>query len=356
MKPLLFASNRSFSGKSSMCVAIGKLLKEKGYKLGYMKPVCTLPDKIGNCYMDEDVRYIIDILELKDNPEDICPLSFTEQAYDRMLKEKIDSVSKEYSDVIKGSFDRISKDKDIVLIESARNITYGSFAGISSKDICAAVGAKTILIMKYEDDVIDKVMYFKNYFHELFGGIIINRVAVNDKDRINKLIIPYFKKFGVNVFGVLYSDSTLSSISIRDMAKYLEGEVLCAENNLDELVESFMVGAMGHEMALKFFRTKTDKVVITGGDRADIQLAALETNTKCLVLTGLLQPSPMVISRAEELGVPMVLVRHDTLTTISKINEVLGQSNLHEHKKLNKLIESVKKYIDLDKIIELAES
>lgn len=356
MRPILFASNRSFSGKSSMTVAIGKLLIEKGYKVGYMKPVCTLPDKVGNCYMDEDAKYIIDILELKDNPEDICPLSFTEQAYDRILKEKIDSIPKEYSAVIKGSFDRISKDKDIVLIESARNITYGSFAGVSSKDICAALGAKAILIMKYEDDVIDKVMYFKNYFNALFGGIIINRIAVNDKDRINNLIIPYFKKFGVAVFGVLYSDKILSSISIRDMAKYLEGEILCAEENIDELVESFMVGAMGHEMALKFFRTKTDKVVITGGDRADVQLAALETKTKCLVLTGLLKPSPIVISRAEELGVPMVLVRHDTLTTISKINEILGQSNLHEHKKLNKLIESVKKYIDLDKIIEMAKS
>ena len=47
-----------------------------------------------------------------------------------------------------------------------------------------------------------------------------------------------------------------------------------------------MLGAMGAELALKFFRTKPDKIVITGGDRADIQLAALETDTKCLVLTG----------------------------------------------------------------------
>jgi BioD-like phosphotransacetylase family protein len=273
------------------------------------------------------------------------------------LKEKIEnSAPIEYSDVIKGALARISKDKDIVLIESARNITYGSFAGISSKDICSAAGAKAILIMKYEDDVIDKAIYFKNYFKEMFGGIIINKVAVNDKDRINKLIMPYFKKIDIDTFGVLYSDSVLSSISIKDMVKHLEGEILCAEGNVDTLVESFMVGAMGHEMALKFFRTKTDKVVITGGDRADVQLAALETKTKCLVLTGLLQPNPAVISRAEELGVPMVLVRFDTLTTISKINEILGQSNLHELKKLNKLIESVKKYIDLDRIIELAKA
>jgi BioD-like phosphotransacetylase family protein len=40
-----------------------------------------------------------------------------------------------------------------------------------------------------------------------------------------------------------------------------------------------MVGAMSAENALSYFRRKAHKVVITGGDRPDIQLAALETST-----------------------------------------------------------------------------
>jgi len=45
-----------------------------------------------------------------------------------------------------------------------------------------------------------------------------------------------------------------------------------------------MVGAMGQEQALNFLEVKANKAVITGGDRADVQLAALETSTKCLIL------------------------------------------------------------------------
>ena len=37
-----------------------------------------------------------------------------------------------------------------------------------------------------------------------------------------------------------------------------------------------LVGAMSVESALSYFRRKPNKAVITGGDRADIQLAALE--------------------------------------------------------------------------------
>ncbi len=351
MKPLVFASNRSFSGKSSMCVGIGKILKEKGYKVGYLKPICMLPEKVGSCYVDEDVRYIIDILELEDEPQNICPLIFTEQSYDKALKEKIDSISMDYIGSIKKAFDVVSKNKDIVLIESARNLTYGSFAGISSKDICIALDAKAILIMKYENDVVDKTLHFKNYFDSNFGGIIINMVPTEDKERIENLIVPFLKKIGLNLFGVIYSDKVLSSISIKDMARYLDGEILCAESNAGELVDSFMVGAMGHEMALRFFRAKPGKVVITGGDRADIQLAALETSTKCLVLTGNFQPSTIVLSRADELGIPMILVKYDTLTTVSKLNEILGRSNLHEIKKLDKLVEIIKNCVDIEKII-----
>src|SRR5690606_26950317 len=133
---------------------------------------------------------------------------------------------------------------------------------------------------------------------------------------IENHIIKYLNSAKINVFGCVTSERLLSSVSIREMAKHLEGTILSATYKQDELVESFMLGAMGAELALKFFREKPDKAVITGGDRADIQLAALETDTKCLILTGNFSPSSIVVGRAEELGVPLLLVKYDTLTTV----------------------------------------
>ena len=48
MIPLLFTSNQPFSGKSSLCVGIGSVLRDMGLKVGYMKPVGTLPVKVGD--------------------------------------------------------------------------------------------------------------------------------------------------------------------------------------------------------------------------------------------------------------------------------------------------------------------
>jgi BioD-like phosphotransacetylase family protein len=74
---------------------------------------------------------------------------------------------------------------------------------------------------------------------------------------------------------------------------------------------------------------------VTGGDRLDIQLAALETSTRCLILTGNLYPSSVILSRAEEVGVPVVLVRQDTLTAVEMIDRYRGRMRFHQAKKVD---------------------
>ena len=66
MVPLYFISNQPFSGKSSMCVGVSKILAEKGLKIGYMKPVGTLPTRVGGITTDEDAQYISNILQSKE--------------------------------------------------------------------------------------------------------------------------------------------------------------------------------------------------------------------------------------------------------------------------------------------------
>ena len=55
--------------------------------------------------------------------------------------------------------------------------------------------------------------------------------------------------------------------------------------------------------------------VVTGADRTDIQLAALEASTQCLILTGAGEPLPQLVNRADELEVPLLKVEQDTPRT-----------------------------------------
>jgi uncharacterized protein len=354
MIPLFFTSNQQFSGKSSFCVGIGSFFRERGLKVGYMKPVGTLPVNAGYATTDEDAHYISKIFGMKDDVADICPVILSEDSYGKFLKDS--NYGSNFLDKINKAFNTIKQDKDIVLLEGAKNIEDGLSLGIASKDVCNKIKAKTIVIFKYCPEIVDQVLFYKEYFNNSFGGIIINLVPEDNITYVDDLILPYFSNKKINVFGCVTSDKVLSSVSIKEMARHLDGKVLSAKHKLDELVESFMLGAMGQEQALKFFRMKSNKAVITGGDRADIQLAALETDTKCLILTGNFQPSSVVLGRAEEIGVPIILVKYDSLTTVEKLNLIISHAGFNEFKKIDKIIQITKKFIDVKGLVKLSKN
>ena len=122
---------------------------------------------------------------------------------------------------------------------------------------------------------------------------------------------------------------------------------------MDVLVEHLIVGAMGAEQALlRIRRIAGTKAVITGGDRADIQLVALETATQCLILTGHLRPVPEVLRRAEECGVPVLLVRGNTMDTVETIERVFGKTRLGQAAKLEQFEALMAEHFDFERLYE----
>ena len=86
--------------------------------------------------------------------------------------------------------------------------------------------------------------------------------------------------------------------------------------------------------------------MITGGDRTDIQLAALETSTRCLILTGNVYPSPAVLNRAEELCVPVLLTKLDTLATVEIVENYFGKSRFQQPRKMERFSQLLEEHFD----------
>ena len=103
---------------------------------------------------------------------------------------------------------------------------------------------------------------------------------------------------------------------------------------------------MSAESALTYLRRKANKAVITGGDRPDIQAAELETSTLCLILTGNIRPSPQILGRAEEQGVPIILTRFDTMTAIEHSEKFFGRTRFHQEKKIEVFEKLLNEYMD----------
>ena len=137
------------------------------------------------------------------------------------------------------------------------------------------------------------------------------------------------------MLGVLPRRQELLAISVGELAQVLEAEFLMLESKENVLIEHLVVGAMGVEQALpRLRRVVGAKAVITGGDRTDMQLAALETAAHCLILTGHLRPTAELLLHAEQCGVPVLLVRENTLEAVEAIERAFGDTRLGQEAKL----------------------
>ena len=139
--------------------------------------------------------------------------------------------------------------------------------------------------------------------------------------------------------GILPEDRVLLSLTIGELAEHVQGEILNCADKSAELVENLMLGAMTVDPGPVYFGRKANKAVVVRGERPDMQLAALETSTKCLVLSGGVSPIHTVLRRAEDKGVPIILAKGDTISVVNSIERILGKARFNQVEKLPRLSE-----------------
>ena len=235
----------------------------------------------------------------------------------------------------------------MVVLEGGRSLREGYVAGLPPKRVVELTDSKVLLVLRYDESLmVDRALTAQDYFGDRLIGAVVNEVPRAYMDHVHDVIAPYFARHNIKNLGVLPKDQLLAAPTVAELAEGLKAEILCCNEGNEELVEHMLVGAMSVEGALAYFRRKPNKAVITGGDRADIQLAALETSTRCLILTGNLYPSPVVLNRCEELQVPVLLVDMDTLSTIEVIEGYFGRSRFQQPQKVARFTHLLEEHFD----------
>lgn len=334
MKSLYIVSNTPYSGKFVVSLGLVSRLIYDGWEVGYVKPIGNMPIKVKNKETDEEAYYLNRSLGLNEPLEVISPIVLSEK-----LRQDIFKGTKEldFPKILKEAFAKASKGKNVMVIDGTDTATDGKLFGLSTLDVVKKFKPKVLMVTHFREDwVVDHILMAKEFYGENFIGVVFNNVGKEQKERLQKVIIPFLKTHEINSLGIILEDKTLQSISVAEVVSFLDGKILTANSHLDDLIEHFTIGAMNVDSALKYFRLSLNKAVITGGDRADIQLAALETSTKCLILTGNLYPSSMILTKAEEMGVPVILVKHSTLEATELINKAMAKLKIRDERKLRR--------------------
>lgn len=326
-----------------MAAALGKRLLQDGKRVGYLKPFSILSSP----QEDADTHFIKDALDLKEPLESIEPQAATKEALSSFA-------SSDLSNKLRSRCEGLSQDKDILILEGLSDPAIDTSPGWVARHVADALGTKVVLIVRYrrcmeEGEVIAAAKELQPHLL----GVVLNEVPSLSERVAKASMVPSLEKESIPVLAVIPEDRLLLTLSIGELVEHLQGRWVVEPNNADELVEHVMVGALtldapGVSGGIEYFKINDNKVVITRGDRPDIQWPAMQTSLRCLILTNNIEPIPYVLDRAKERKMPIAVVEKDTLDTMAELNGILTQGRFNQVKKVDRLLELMEDRFDFD--------
>jgi len=325
----LISSERAV-GKTTICAGVGKRLLRDGKKVGFFKPIIADTKNLPIEGTDSDAVFIKQIFALEEPVDRLCPVISDQNNLVNSIKE---------------AYAKVSPGKDVVIVEGISEQSQSSYR------IVEALDARVIIVEGYSRDLPKAKNSYKD-FREYLLGVVLNKVPRSRLEYVRNELSTQFGEAGVNILGVLPEDRALFSLTVGELAEHIQGEILNSAEKSLELVENFMLGAMCVDPGPEYFGRKANKAVVVSGERPDMQLAALETSIRCLVLSGNTAPIPAVLYGAEDKSIPIISAKGDTIAIVASIEDALGKARFNQEKKLSKLTEIVEQHFNFQALYQ----
>lgn len=304
MAVLYIISPEEAAGKTTLGAGIGRRLTADRKNVGYLKPGGS----------NGDAAFMKRALALTEPADSLCP-----------AEEKV-----------KEALSKIGTGKDVVIIE-----------GSSETAVPDVPGASVVLVGDFSrPEASSRLLKESRAMGESLLGAVLNKVPKSQLKEMTEETSAAFGEAGVPLLGVLPEDRMLLSLTVAELAGAVQGKILNSAEKSAEVVENLMVGAMSVDSGIDYFGRKSNKAAVVLDYRPDMQMAALETPLRCLVVSGKATPIDYVRYRAEDKAVPIILTENGTDDIVVGIEEALGQARFNQEKKLKRLADIIGQNLD----------
>jgi len=355
---VFIAATRQNDGKTTTSLGLIAALQNHFPRIGYIKPVGQRFVQVEEQNIDEDTVLMDAVFRLNCPLVDMSPIAVEPDFTRKYLQTANNEVLVKK---IRDAFDRVAWEKDFVLCEGSGHAGVGSVFDLSNAQVAKILGCKAIIVTqggigKPIDEVALNQALFEKEGVEIIG-VILNKVLGKKLDYITDFARRGLKRKGLELLGVIPHQSILSSPTVELIQDELDAELLNKPLAVNTLVQDVVVGAMGAQNAMRFF--KRGVLLITPGDREDIVLAActgIETNSPDqmagIVLTGGLRPTNGVLKVIRSMPIPVLLAQADSYEVASKVHDLTVKTRPADAEKISLIRDIIAQSVNVKKIIE----
>lgn len=354
---VFIAATRQNDGKTTTSLGLLAALQKYYPRVGYIKPVGQRLVEIAEQKIDEDTVLMDQVYKLNCPLVEMSPIPIEPDFTRRYLE------TSNYETLVRKiqkAFDRVAWEKDFVLCEGSGHAGVGSVFDLSNARVAKILGAKVIIVTqggigKPIDEVCLNQALFEREGVEIIG-VILNKVVQDKVAYISDFARRGLKRKGLELLGVLPHRRMLSSPTLDLIREELKAEPLNRAENVHNLVEDVVVGAMGVHNTMGFF--KPGVLIITPGDREDIILAAATTQLgkgkealAGIVLTGDMKPNPNVLRVIADMPFPVLMAADSSYGVASKVHDLIVKTRASDLEKIALIRDLIAEYVDVKKIL-----
>ncbi len=238
------------------------------------------------------------------------------------------------------------------IIEAPALLDEGTDASPLVQSLASALDAQVILVARYSPDLTaERIMEAASGFAGRLAGVVINRVF-KYRTQDAQALAEALRSQDVPVLALLSEDRRLQAVTVDRIAEHLDGEYFLGQDKKDQLFDNVLIGGIVLDNGVEYFGISHTKAVLVRADRPDIQMAALQTPTRCLVLTGGHRPIQYIEHEAREEEVPVILVQQGTLEASRQLDTLFDEATIHYPDKADAFADLLQSHADSEALAQ----
>lgn len=351
-KSIFIATTEPYSGKSVVALGLVNMLLGKTKRIGYFKPIINVDPLDGK---DSHIETMIGYFDLAIKYED--SYAFTRA---QAMREMENASQGSMLNTIIRKYKKIEEAYDFTVIEGSDFLGEGTaFEFELNLSVAKNLGAPVIVVSSGENkstaEIVSAVVNVLRNFHSRevqVLAVVVNKVKQQQADDVRQLLTNTFSDG--TILAIIPENKALASPSMKEIFESLGGELLIGEQQLNNQVYNFVIGAMNVPNFLNHL--KENVLIITPGDRGDMIIAALQANLSAsypkvagIVLTAGYQPEEpiMRLLKGLETIIPIILVQSGTFETSQRIGAIKSRITPDNAKKIQLALNIFEKSIDM---------
>ncbi|MDY6971726.1 MAG: phosphate acetyltransferase [Thermodesulfobacteriota bacterium] len=354
---LFITATEARSGKSAISLGIMELLMRNVNRVGFFRPLINITHN--GPTRDNDINLFASHFKLEIPYEDMYAYTITEA-------NNLIGLGKheELLDGILYKYNEMAKNHDFVLCEGVEfEGSTASFEFDINVEISRNLGCPVLLVANANNKDVDEVVRSINVYNEGFNdkgcnvvATVVNRIDPKNEEEITNRL----KRKGLTSGQLVYTipdEKELGNPTVREIAAYMNAEVLYGKEQLNRHVYSFTVAAM--QLRNLLGRIEHGTLIITPGDRSDVIVACLSAVSSMsmptisgIMLTGGLQPEESVCKLIEGFAsmVPIISVRENTFPAAIIVDSIHAVISPEDNRKITRTLEVFEKNINVEEL------